>query len=75
MSQTPGWQQWAEKTKSDCEQVGKAIIWPMLDEKVVMDRITRANERLRVISEIESMTKQVEGLKTKWTALTGQEKI
>jgi hypothetical protein len=58
-----------------CEETGRAAVYPMMKPEVLIDKLTRANERLRVIDEVESVAKQLDSAKEKWTDLTGQEKI
>jgi hypothetical protein len=64
-----------DKTKHACEEVGRAAVYPMIKEDLLLDRLTRANERLRIIDEIERDVRMVDSLKAKWKALTGQDQI
>lgn len=75
MCQLEGWKDWVSKTKLECEQVGQAAVYPMLKPEVLVDRLTRANERLKIIEEIEAEASKVEKLKKRLSLLTGEEKI
>lgn len=55
--------------------MGQAAVYPMLKPEVLVDKLTRANERLKIVEEIEWEADQVDKLKTKLTELTGEEKI
>lgn len=65
-----------ESTKQVCEDEGRmAVVAGFKSKREVIEKLIRANERLKFISEIEAKAKQVEGLKRKIEVLTGQEKI
>src|SRR6185369_7005868 len=75
MVASQAWLEWADKTRESCQQVGRAAVYPMLKQEVLLDKLTRANERLRMIDEMEAEAKKADKLKVKWKELTGQEKI
>jgi hypothetical protein len=39
----------------DCYSVGKLAVYPGLKDDVLNDRLTRANERIKVVHEIEGL--------------------
>lgn len=73
MCQTPGWLEYAKRTKEACENVGKLAVYPMLKSDVLLDRLTRANERLKMLEEVDSYVRQIDGLKKRFYELTGEE--
>lgn len=67
------WETLVSKTEKDCYDVGKLAVYPGIQDDLVLEKLTRANERLRFIDDIRSYASQVEGLKNQMTELTGKE--
>ena len=44
-------------------------VWPGLKDDVLKDRLTRANERMKVIWEVETLASRLEELEEKWNAI------
>lgn len=55
-----GWQELVSKTNRITTQVGKAAVWPGIQDDLLKDKLTRANERLRFIREVEDLASKTE---------------
>lgn len=67
--QTKGWQTLSDKTKKSVEETGMLAVWPGLKDDVLKDRLTRANERMKVIWEVETLASRIEELEEKWRGI------
>lgn len=64
--QTKGWKHLSEKIKKSVEETGLYAVWPGLKDDVRDDRLTRANERMKVVWEVELLASRLEELEEKW---------
>lgn len=44
-------------------------VWPGLKDDVIKDRLTRANERMKVIWEVETLASRIDELEEKWRGI------
>jgi len=44
-------------------------VWPGIKDEVLKDRLTRANERMRFVWEVETLAGRVDELEEKWTGI------
>ena len=63
---TKGWKHLSEKTKKAVEETGLLAVWPGLIKEIRDDRLTRANERMKVVWEVELLASRIEELEEKW---------
>jgi hypothetical protein len=66
MVQTKGWKELSEKTKKSVEETGMLAVWPGFKDDVLKDRLTRANERMKLVWEVETLAGRIEELEEKW---------
>ena len=63
---TKGWKHLSEQTKKAVEETGILAVWPGLKDDVLKDRLTRANERMKFVWEVETLASRIEELEEKW---------
>jgi hypothetical protein len=64
--QTKGWKHLSDSIKKAVEETGMLAVWPGLKPDVRDDRLTRANERMKVVYEVELLASRLEELEEKW---------
>jgi len=69
----PAWQECSDRQRKACQLVGKAAVFPGLKPELEHDRLVRANERIKMLNEIEHLASQYESIKAQWKEMTGQE--
>ena len=69
LTQTKGWRRLSDKTKKAVEETGILAVWPGIKDEVLKDRLTRANERMRFVWEVETLAGRVDELEEKWTGI------
>jgi hypothetical protein len=63
---TKGWKALSKRIKDSVEETGRLAVWPGLKDDIRDDRLTRANERMKVIFEVETLAGRIEELEEKW---------
>ena len=63
---TKGWKHLSEQTKKAVEETGMLAVWPGLKKEIRDDRLTRANERMKFVWEVELLAGRLEELEEKW---------
>ena len=63
---TKGWKRFSESIKKAVEETGMLAVWPGLKDDVRDDRLKRANERMKVVYEVELIAGRLEDLEEKW---------
>jgi hypothetical protein len=66
MVATNGWKLLSETIKKAVEETGMLAVWPGLKPDVRDDRLIRANERMKIIYEVELLASRLEELEEKW---------
>lgn len=64
--QTKGWKLLSETIKKAVEETGMLAVWPGLKPDIRDDRLIRANERMKVVYEVELLASRIEELEEKW---------
>jgi len=60
-----GWKRFAKKYREAAEQTGRAAVYPMLKDEILEDRLIRANQSLKMITEVEQIAARLEELEEK----------
>ena len=59
---TKGWKRFATRWKEAAEETGRAAVFPMIKNDLLVDKLTRANQSLKMIEEVELLSSRKEEL-------------
>ena len=65
LQSTQGWQRLSDWVKQSAEEVGLSAVYPGIKSELLQEKLTRANEGLRIIQHVELKAAKLDELEEK----------